>query len=651
MIGVTERTGSGEGTAGHSLTFTYTRNKTKVVDERSRDTIYQFDNYGQVRSVRDTEGNAVFSAYNAAEQSVTELTAVSKMQKTVVNLLLNHGFETGTAESWTVSSSSNVKAVTTEANTGKYSLQIKNQGSYATQAVTVTTGQTYTVSAYFTGAVGGKVQVLNGGTVLAETTASTATTDWERLHVSFTVPSGVSSVTVKLLMTQSGTVYCDGVQLEKGEAPSRYNLVSNGTFQSTSAGFTVRSATCTTSDAVMTTSDPSHPAELGNKVFHMVGSPQQEKTVDQIISVADGQEGDTYSFGGWLQSNGTPPKGKHDTTPEYYYNGIKQLEVTLLSGSTVRGTGAAAFGADTTEWQYGCGAVVATGSYNKIRVRMSFSYISNHAYFDGIQVYKETFSTAYTYSSNGNLTSRTSLIGQGNHYTYNSSDDVVGSRDPRGNRTNYTYDDKHNLTRSNSPEDVIHAYTRNARGQVTETKVYQQDHSGTYIRTTQTYSSAHALATAVTDARGKSVTYAYNAATRLQTTITDPKGNTSTYGYGNAQNMRRLATLASTGTGTVSYGYDAYGKLTTVTRGTTVYGLTYNGWNQPVATKVGTTALSTNAYDSHKRLSTVTYANGFRIRYEYDILDRVTKIYEKQDRKSTRLNSSHPTTSRMPSSA
>ena len=49
-----------------------------------------------------------------------------------------------------------------------------------------------------------------------------------------------------------------------------------------------------------------------------------------------------------------------------------------------------------------------------------------------------------------------------------------------------------------------------------------------------------------------------------------------------------------------------------------------------MSTKVGTTALSTNAYDSNKRLSTVTYANGFRVRYEYDILDRVTKIYEKQ---------------------
>ena len=143
-----------------------------------------------------------------------------------------------------------------------------------------------------------------------------------------------------------------------------------------------------------------------------------------------------------------------------------------------------------------------------------------------------------------------------------------------------------------------------------------------------TYEAAAALVHAVTDARNKSVTYGYDTTTRQRTTITDPKNNVSTYGYGNAQNMLRLASLTSADTGTVNYGYDQYGKLTTVTRGTTVYGLTYDAWNRPVSTKVGTTALATNAYDAYKRLSTVTYANGFAVRYVCDELDRVTEIYE-----------------------
>ena len=643
VVSVVEKTGTGqEEQTGHSLSFSYARNKTKVEDERERKTVYQFDNYGQVCSVRDTAGNAVFSAYNTAAQSVTELSAVSKMQKTVTNLLLNHGFETGDTASWTVSSSADVTASTAKAHTGKYSLEIKNLG-HATQTVTVDGGQegenikTFTLSAYFTGAAGGKLRVQSSaGTYDSE--ASAGSTEWERLQTSFQVPHGPSTVTVSLLAPSSGTVYCDGVQLECSDSPSRYNMVNNGAFQSTSAGFTVRSEYCTADDAVVTidpTEDETHPKELGNQVFHMVGAAQFEKTVDQIIEVTGGQEGDTYSFGGWLKSNGTPPKGQHDTTPSYYYNGIKQLEVTLFAYNAERGTGVATFGADTTEWQYGCAAVAATGSYNKIRVRMRFSCISNDAWFDGIQLYKETFSTAYTYSSNGNLTGRTTLIGQDSSYTYNNQNDMTQSKDPRGNRTTYTYDDKHNMTRVKSPEDMVRAYTRNDRGQETETKVYEHDHSGTYIRTTKTYAAAHALTTAVTDARGKSVLYEYARSaedkTRLLAKITDPKGNKTTYNYGDAESMLRLASLTSDDTGTVSYGYEQYGKLTTITRGTTVYGMTYDGWNRPVSTKVGSTALSTNEYDTETRLlDRVTYANGFAVRYEYDKLDRVTKIHEKQ---------------------
>ena len=67
-----------------------------------------------------------------------------------------------------------------------------------------------------------------------------------------------------------------------------------------------------------------------------------------------------------------------------------------------------------------------------------------------------------------------------------------------------------------------------------------------------------------------------------------------------------------------------------MTRGTTVYGLTYDAWNRPLETKVGNVALSTNEYDTTTRLlKKVTYANGFEVRYVYDELDRVTEIYEK----------------------
>ena len=47
-------------------------------------------------------------------------------------------------------------------------------------------------------------------------------------------------------------------------------------------------------------------------------------------------------------------------------------------------------------------------------------------------------------------------------------------------------------------------------------------------------------------------------------------------------------------------------------------------------TKVGTTALVTNTYDPYDRLDTVTYANLFSVKYEYDGLDRVKEIWIKR---------------------
>ena len=147
------------------------------------------------------------------------------------------------------------------------------------------------------------------------------------------------------------------------------------------------------------------------------------------------------------------------------------------------------------------------------------------------------------------------------------------------------------------------------------------------VETEAAYDSDTALTTSVTDARGKTVGYDYDSATRATTQITDPKGNTSTYVYGNAIAMHRLASITSTGLGAVLYTYDTYGKLIKISRGTTEYNLTYDTWNRPLETKVGTTALSTNAYDSYGRLSSVTYANGFTAQYTYDELDRVTEIH------------------------
>ena len=618
-------------TLGNSLAFDYGWNVTTVTDNQGRDSIYQFNDAGQAVSVRDNEGNAVYAAYKTEAQSTTRLSAVSKMQHTVINALKNPSFDASASTPWTFSSASRND---TYRHTGKYSAKLNSSGS-AIQTVTVENGETYTLSAYFSGASAGKLQILNGSTVIAESdlveTYGTTGTDWARGAVTFTAPSG--SIKVKLVNTGSSTVYVDTVQLEAGETPNRANLLTNSDFSDGSNNF--NSHNFASNDGVVTTTDSTHPAYLSDSVFKITGDMKQEY-LSQTIYVA-GKNGDTYSFGGWCASDSVP-KG-------YHYNttcGDKSLRVSFYNGDTLVNGITAYFGADTTDWQFLSSNAIAAGTYTKIVFSVRFQYSRNTAYFDGLQLYREEFSQGYEYDSEtGNLTGYTSLIDQHTFYSYDNNNDLTLALDANGNATEYTYDEHHNQLTSTVKDanDNILAKVENTydpNGNVTSTKVGDSSGNSTdYINTTTVYDSASALASAVTDARGNSVSYSYDANTRLQTTITDAKNNVSTYSYDDPDSMLRLVSLTSpygggsqSETATVNYGYDAYGKLTSISRSTTVYSFTYDNWGNVIDTKAGNITLSTNIYDQYGRLSQVNYGNGFKTRYEYDSLDRTSKIYQ-----------------------
>ena len=617
VLSVKEMTGA---TEGQQLTFGYKRNVTMVEDSRSRKMLYQFNNYGQAVCVRDPEGRAAFAAFNTGDRNLTQLAAVSKTQNTVFNLLEDHGFE---RKSWTIS---NASFDTAYAYTGKYSAKL-NSGSgdaSVSTSATVVPSQTYTLSAYFKGGDNAKVQVLDStGTVIAESdpvqTPETTGTDWSRGAVTF-IPE-TNTVTVRLLAPSgNGTIYADAVQLEVGSTPNRYNMLENSDFSDGLNHYT-RSGLDENNDKVITGSHSSHPEAFSAKIFRFEGNPTTTKTISQSIAV-NGKKGDSYSFGGWIRTEAP-------AYVESYRNNAEVNKITVSvefidsNGNKVGDVCTVSFNANTTDWQFACSSAVASDAYSKIRISATFKNGRNKVTVDGLQLYRETFSQAYSYDENGNLVSSVSLIGQEPKLTYDSNDNVTSSTDPLGNKTTYTYDGKHNLLTSTAPSGVKTTNVYDANGNVTETKLGS---STTYIRSQTEYDSTSALAMAVTDARGNSVTYTYDDNTRQQTSVTDAKGNTSTYSYGNAASMLRLASLTGSGTGTVNYGYDSYGRLNRISRASTDYNFTYDEWGRTVSTKVGNVALSTNFYDEYSRLSRVVYGNGSVVYYFYDSLDRVSGI-------------------------
>ena len=93
--------------------------------------------------------------------------------------------------------------------------------------------------------------------------------------------------------------------------------------------------------------------------------------------------------------------------------------------------------------------------------------------------------------------------------------------------------------------------------------------------------------------------------------------------------MLRLEEIKAPKNGAVRYAYDAFGVLQSIEVGGydssgnnwtshNTYVLTYDGWNRPEKTKVGTVTLSTNTYYDDGKLWKVNYSNGLLARYVYE---------------------------------
>ena len=150
ITGVAEHGGA---TQGCGLSVEYGWNATSFTDGQGRTNIYQFDNAGQIISIRDIDGSAQYAAYDNHEGRKTYLSAISKLQIPSLNMLANSSFES--AGSWYNSNGTLITSASlaSEAYLGTHGLKLNANSSYY-QSVELEPGKTYTVSGYFKGSSG-----------------------------------------------------------------------------------------------------------------------------------------------------------------------------------------------------------------------------------------------------------------------------------------------------------------------------------------------------------------------------------------------------------------------------------------------------------------------------------------------------------------
>ena len=606
--------------AGGVLNIEYAHNQTTLKDHNGNVQIIQFNNLGNTVAIQDGEGHAQYAKYAKNDADGTgkgnQLIASSKLQNTVSNLLADSSFESGTL--WSAASGS--RSIASSGYLGSKSLAVTG-GRVNSSTFTVAAGASCTFSAYVkTTATGGSLALYAGGSAVATQTFP-ACSNWTRVEVNYTNASTSSKTLSAALQCASGqTVYMDCVQVEIAPTASRYNLIQNGDFRHSGSPAQNWTGTGLKSTDVRASASASAAPQLDKNAMKIVGDPVSAKKISQTIPVG-GAAGDTYVVAGWALADSVPL----NTEKEAREFGIR---VIFNNTDGTKTTKVAQFNCDTNSeinWQYSAAAAVSKKAYSSITVEAAYDYNANTVYFDGIQLYKEQFSSSYTYDDDGNVTSVVDLQKQKTKYEY-TNNNLTKETLPTGAVLTYAYDNYHNVTQATTDTGVVYKFTYDTYGNNTSVSIVS---GSTTIKSTATYTSDGNRMVSATDATGKTTTYNYNANTNVLEWVKYPEDTDTTRTNYTYDSMYRMATAAATtDTGlalSAKYTYTD-DMLTAIQTGSTTYTFGYGNFALRSNVKIGSRTLASYTYTSQNNyLDTLAYGNSDSVKYTYDKQGRVTK--------------------------
>ena len=602
--------------------------------------IYQFNDFGNVVSVRDELGYASYSKFSEALLP-NHPEQVSKLQRSVINLLPNHDFELDGYWNTALNDGEGSFAyVTDQKYLGSRSMRMMKTNADGNLCVYMSysnleIGKAYTLSGYIrsSGNVQGYATVQHQNNWF-NSELLTPGSEWTRVAVSFTAAS--TSATLCFVTTGTGTLWVDCAQLEVGSVPNRYNLLRNCDFSLNSSGvptFWTANGSNTSGDAIVTSADDLHPSFLTNNRMRLYGDPQTNKGIYQDLPVS-GSQGDVYVAGGWAKGFSRPigDDKRHFGIRVAFKNGSGAYE----NGEILN------WNEEWTDWQYVSGAVIAPCAYTGIRFNVDYEKNVNYADFDGMTLYKEEFGNTFTYDDDGNVTAVKDLVGQKAKAQYDDYNNLISYVQPGRSdtvKTTISYgssdaEKKKRLPlRVDSPTGIRTANTYDANGNLVRSYVIDSMDGTCMMDSHQSYTADGNHVATKTDARGKVVTYETDLAKDTLTKVTDPNGQSVNYTYDSRMRVIGTSATADGRNYKNTYAYEK-DRLKTVAHNTTsdtpdvTYTFDYDEFGNPTTVKVGNQVLSTNVYTDtgDRTLMRVEYGNGGKVNYTRDDFRRVTGI-------------------------
>ena len=637
VVGVYEFSEKGapvDAVPGGYMTIAYAHNQTTFTDHNGQVKILQFNDWGNLIAAQDDEGRAQYLQYERSKYTenssskANKMSLSSKMQNTVTNWFENSSFETATM--WASNGPTlTVSQSNTYAYVGNYSMKLQRnvadgvEGAYSYQ-YSVAPGETVTFSAYIK-TVGADVTIAierNTNYTIFWGDTAPADKEWERYQISYSNTSaGVENIHCYFFVGGAGTVYIDGVQLEATPTASRYNIIENGDFRF-GANSWLMSNYCDSNETCITAENPNAP-QLNSTAFQIVGDPTHKLRIRQEVPVS-GVAGDTYVLAGWAKGDGVPLVDKDSNHRTFTVRGT----FMSLEGDPEEFNFDFNPDADGDCWQYCAGAMVATKPFSGIKIQVLYDFGANTVYFDGIQLFKESFGTTYTYDDDGKVVSVVDLQNETTTYEY-TDNDLTRIIDSNGVLT-YTYDTHHNVLSATTATGIVYQFTYDTYGNNTEVRVVNGDK---YISSSATYVNEGNYLHTTKDDLENVTTYEYNGDTGVLEWVqypNDTANSRTTYTY---DELYRIASSTAAVSGlsggtnlTASYTYDG-DLLTDIQTASTNYEFYYGNFDVRTGVKIGDNWLALYEYtdDQNRDLSAIEYGNRQINTYRYDEERRLIK--------------------------
>ncbi|QVK19278.1 DNRLRE domain-containing protein [Mycoplasmatota bacterium] len=656
----------------------YDYNKTTYTDYLGKSIYYTFDNYGHTTNILDDFGNSTFYKYSGLftlvendEQNEFNLLNLepnyynnhhllynSDVLKQQQNPVSNHGFEydlriVDEITGWNIyeGSDGNVGLTSAEALVGDKSLKIEKGTStaYASQNFHLDAGN-YKVEAWIKnsgGAPGAYIDVISPD-IKGKINKVYSTDGWDKYELIFTLGTG-KTITIKLINESVSTAYFDNVQIVEGFVDSRYNMVSNNSFEDFyKGGWTLNGANY---DDIYESGE--FEEILGGHVISIIGDSSTRKSFEQDITNFV-TERETFIVGGWAKANAVPNKAffinnepydiidTYDTVSDGRFFGLMVIMDCEIDGWEVKVTKYLTFDPSITDWQYQMREFELPGKINKVIIKGAYQG-EGTAYFDNLQLYHDKIGTEYTYGKTGNLDRVVDKNGETTSYKYDSNDNVETkkSNDVTTNFKRNTSYQIEEISRNNVHTTFEYDLDTN---QLTDTKVGYDinlsiNEQDKWFKTSTTYTTDHQYINSVKDEFGNITTMYTDPTVSLITSITDALGNSKSFIYDEHGNIED-SSIQDIDTGAninVKYEYDIYGRLWKIIRDGLVYEFAYNSIDQITSVKIADVTVISYDYvekyiqDSNKTyytdiLNSQTYGNGDIISFEYTDENQIKKI-------------------------